>query len=85
MKIFRMTLGVILVIVGLMALVTPLTPGAWLALIGLELLGFGFLIPKRVRSLWHDSDALERLKKRFSVSGYPPSQSRSPDPVSPRD
>ena len=31
--------GVLLVIIGLLALITPLTPGAWLGLIGLELLG----------------------------------------------
>ena len=33
-------LGVILVIVGVLALFTPLTPGSWLAIIGLELLGW---------------------------------------------
>ena len=37
--ILKKTLGVILIIVGLAALLTPLTPGSWLALIGLELLG----------------------------------------------
>jgi hypothetical protein len=37
--IFKKALGVILIIVGLAALLTPLTPGSWLALIGLELLG----------------------------------------------
>jgi hypothetical protein len=37
--IFKKVLGVILIIIGLAALVTPLTPGSWLALIGLELLG----------------------------------------------
>lgn len=51
-------LGALLVIVGVLALVTPLTPGAWLGLIGLELLGFGFLIPRPIRA-W-----LERLKQK---------------------
>ena len=46
-KILKKTIGVILIIVGLAALVTPLTPGSWLALIGLELLGFGFLLENR--------------------------------------
>ena len=32
-------IGVILIIVGLLALFTPFTPGSWVALIGLELLG----------------------------------------------
>ena len=47
--ILRRIIGVILVIIGIAALVTPLTPGAWLGLIGLEMLGLGFLIPQRVR------------------------------------
>ena len=46
-KVLRIITGIILVIVGLIALFTPITPGSWLALIGLELLGFGFLLPKR--------------------------------------
>lgn len=55
LRILRMVAGVLLVIIGLAALFTPLTPGSWLALIGLELLGFGFLIPKKVRTMWKDS------------------------------
>lgn len=54
-RIFRIIAGVILVIIGFIALVTPLTPGAWLGLIGLELLGCGFLIPKNIRRLWKKS------------------------------
>ncbi|MHC4186725.1 MAG: hypothetical protein ACYST2_01715 [Planctomycetota bacterium] len=37
--IVKKIVGVILVLVGLFALVTPFTPGSWLALIGLEMLG----------------------------------------------
>jgi uncharacterized protein YqgC (DUF456 family) len=48
----KIILGIFLIVVGLIALVTPLTPGAWLGLVGLELVGFGFLIPKRIRKLW---------------------------------
>ena len=47
--ILKKILGVILVIIGIAALITPLTPGAWLGLIGLELLGWGFLIPEKLR------------------------------------
>ena len=50
--VLRITLGVLLVLVGLFALVTPLTPGAWLGLIGLEMLGLGFIIPAKIRNLW---------------------------------
>lgn len=75
MKIIRITVGVILVTVGLVALVTPLTPGAWVGLIGLELLGLGFLIPKKVRSL---------IDRKLIARGYPPLRSDSP-PASPLD
>ncbi|MEQ1849917.1 MAG: hypothetical protein ABL890_05015 [Candidatus Peribacteraceae bacterium] len=58
LQIFRIILGVLLVLVGLFALVTPLTPGAWLGLIGLEMLGLGFIIPKRIRNLWKKKEKL---------------------------
>jgi len=44
--IIKKIVGVILVLIGLFALVTPLTPGSWLALIGLELLGIRLLIER---------------------------------------
>jgi hypothetical protein len=43
-KIVRYTVGIILILVGLFALLTPLTPGSWLALVGLELLGLRILL-----------------------------------------
>ena len=43
----RVAVGILLIILGLAALFTPLTPGSWLALIGLELLGFGVLLKKK--------------------------------------
>jgi len=43
-RILRYTVGIILVLVGLLALVTPLSPGSWLALVGLELLGLRILL-----------------------------------------
>ena len=36
--------GVILILVGLAAFFTPLTPGSWLAIIGFELLGVRILL-----------------------------------------
>ncbi|MDD5328163.1 MAG: hypothetical protein PHY02_10185 [Phycisphaerae bacterium] len=47
-QVLKKTIGVILVIAGFAALVTPFTPGSWLALIGLEMLGFGFLLENRI-------------------------------------
>ena len=35
----RFAVGILLVLIGIFAFVTPLTPGSWLAIIGLELLG----------------------------------------------
>lgn len=40
----KTSLGVVLVIIGIAALVTPLTPGSWLALIGLEFLGLRIVL-----------------------------------------
>ena len=54
--VLRKIAGVLLIIIGLIALFTPLTPGSWLAIIGLQLLGLEFL--------WHDylKPPLQRLK-----------------------
>ncbi len=38
-KVLKMAGGVLLILIGLIALVTPLTPGAWLMFVGLELIG----------------------------------------------
>jgi len=37
---FRKILGVLLIIIGILALLTPFTPGSWLVFIGFGLLGF---------------------------------------------
>ena len=48
----RKVVGVILIIIGTLSIVTPFTPVGFLLVVGLELLGFRYL-------LW------ERLKKWF--------------------
>ena len=45
----KKAIGVILTLVGLAALFTPLTPGSWLAIIGLELLGLRVLLSDKVK------------------------------------
>ena len=45
----KKTVGVILILLGLAALVTPLTPGSWLAFIGLELLGVRILLSDKLK------------------------------------
>jgi hypothetical protein len=42
-KTLRKVICIIFVVIGLLALVTPLTPGAWLFIVGLELLGIRIL------------------------------------------
>jgi hypothetical protein len=61
--IFKKVLGIFLVIVGLLALLTPLTPGSWLALIGLELLGVRMLVEKRFLKDKHRAAIAEFMKK----------------------
>ena len=50
-KTLRIILGVVLIILGVLAAVTPLSPGSWLALIGLELLGLRILVERKFLSL----------------------------------
>jgi drug/metabolite transporter (DMT)-like permease len=47
----KIILGIFLVLVGVLALLTPLTPGSWLALIGLELLGLRILLERKLISI----------------------------------
>jgi len=39
-KVFKKIIGVVLIIIGVLALVTPFTPGSWLIFVGAGLLGF---------------------------------------------
>ena len=43
--------GVILILIGFAALLTPLTPGSWLIFVGLELLGVRFLLWDKIKSM----------------------------------
>ena len=45
----KKAVGVILILLGLVALVTPLTPGSWLALIGLGLLSVRILLSDKLK------------------------------------
>lgn len=64
---FKKAIGVLLVVIGLLALVTPLTPGSWLAFVGLELLG--------IRLAWWNT-----LKARLNTKrkGTPANSSEGP-------
>jgi uncharacterized membrane protein len=61
-NILKKTIGVIFIVWGLIALVTPFTPGSWLAIIGLQMVGLGFLLENRiVRAI---RKKLENLKRK---------------------
>jgi hypothetical protein len=61
--IIKKVFGVILIIVGLLALLTPLTPGSWLALIGMELLGIRMFFFKKFLSEKHRTAAEKFIQK----------------------
>lgn len=65
-KTLRITLGVVLIILGVLAAVTPLSPGSWLALIGLELLGIRILVERKFLSLLPEKyrDKVRNLLRR---------------------
>jgi hypothetical protein len=65
--VIRKVAGVVLIIIGLAALLTPLTPGSWLALIGLELLGIRLLVFKK---FFNDKQraAISRFMAKFGFS-----------------
>ncbi len=69
-SVLRKTLGILCLVIGLFCLVTPLTPGAWLIFVGLELLGLGFLIPKKLRELWNRwaEKFLQSFRKKSAVA-----------------
>ena len=49
-KYFRYIIGVLAIFYGIIALVTPLLPGSWFILVGLELLGLRILFWRQFKS-----------------------------------
>ena len=47
-KIAKQTVGIILIVLGLVALLTPLSPGSWLIPLGLEVLGLRILLQDKL-------------------------------------
>ena len=45
----KKAIGLLLIIIGLLALITPLTPGSWLAFVGLEFLGIRFVAADKIK------------------------------------
>jgi uncharacterized protein YqgC (DUF456 family) len=88
-RILRIIIGIILIILGLMALVTPFTPGSWLAVIGLELLGLRLLVQRKFVSLlpvktqtkvngWINHLAENRWFRRFKSKQKSDTETKAP-------
>ncbi len=52
-KVLKTAGGVLLIVIGLLALVTPLTPGAWLMFVGFELIGVRLTLWDKMKA-WYD-------------------------------
>ncbi len=72
-RIARIAIGGILIILGLLALFTPLTPGSWLVVVGLEVLGVRVLLRDRVCA-WAEARPASRFRRAacrvFSLDGF---------------
>lgn len=60
----RTVVGVILIVLGFLALITPFSPGSWLILIGLEFLGLRILLENK---LWEWTTARPESRVRRSI------------------
>jgi len=52
MSFWRKALGVLFIVYGVFALVTPFTPGSWLIFVGAEILGIEFLYAHNLKILF---------------------------------
>ena len=53
----KKTIGIFLIIIGLLALVTPFTPGSWLIFVGLEFIGIRILFWDKIKSWFQKHDS----------------------------
>jgi uncharacterized protein YqgC (DUF456 family) len=63
-KVLKIILGIVLILVGVFALLTPLTPGSWLALIGLEILGLRIILERKIIN-WLPHKYRQKVKDLF--------------------
>lgn len=54
--IVKKTIDILLIVIGLVALFTPFTPGSWLIFVGLELLGFRLLFWDKIKVWFQKHD-----------------------------
>jgi len=75
----KIVFGVLLIVLGVLALLTPLTPGSWLALIGLEILGLRILLERKIISIVphkYRRKVRNIFRRKFSHRGH---RGNSPD------
>jgi len=68
-RILRKTLGIIFVVLGFVALITPFSPGSWLILVGLEILGLRLLLTRKLSSASSKAGSLllkEKHRKKLA-------------------
>ena len=65
--IIKKVIGIILILVGLAALVTPFSPGSWLIFVGLEFLGFRMLSWDKMKAWFqrHYSNSRQTKNQNF--------------------
>jgi len=51
----RNIIGAVLIILGLVALMTPFTPGSWLVFVGLEFFGIRFALWEKIKTKFFKS------------------------------
>ena len=69
MSLVKKILGVVCIILGFLALVTPLTPGAWLIFVGLTLLGITLEVSEDHRLAGWARRVGFKIKKRVEKAG----------------
>lgn len=47
---YKKFIGVLLIIIGILSLITPFTPGSWLIFIGLEFMGIRVLFWEKIKA-----------------------------------
>lgn len=56
----KKTIGILLIIIGLLALVTPFTPGSWLVFVGLEFFGFRISFWDKIKAWFQKHDSRQK-------------------------
>ncbi|TSC72090.1 MAG: hypothetical protein G01um101438_718 [Parcubacteria group bacterium Gr01-1014_38] len=67
----KKVLGIVLILLGLLALLTPLTPGSWLIIVGAELLGFRLLFLAPLRKWFSRFPWSARPSPTLTLAGDP--------------